>query len=348
MTWAKPKNSRTQINNAGVVLRKGNHSQQTLEYALAFEIVSNWRSSHGLPMNTFQATLRSKLLKIKAQAIVAQRLKRMPSIIDKLKRERQMQLFRMQDVGGLRAVVKTLYQAKTLHNEYLNSRFTHELVSFRDYINYPKKSGYRSIHLVYRYKNYREPNYDGLLIELQIRTKNQHAWATAVETMGTFLKHALKSSEGPKEWLEFFALTGSGFAHLEKTPQVPGFESLTRNDTYKEIVNRANLLRVKDHLQAFTVAAKNIRTDNKKGGYHLIVLDPQQKKVLVSSYSQKRLNKANDAYSEVERRITSGEQLVAVLVSAGPIKELKRAYPNFFLDTREFISYLEIIEKKIQ
>ncbi len=45
-----------------------------------------------------------------------------------------------------------------------------------------------------------------LLIELQLRTRLQHEWATAVETMGTFLQSSLKSSQGPEEWLDFFSL----------------------------------------------------------------------------------------------------------------------------------------------
>ena len=80
----------------------------------------------------------------------------------------------------------------------------HELHTSRDYIQHPKPSGYRSIHLVYKYKNPISPEYNGLFVELQIRTRLQLAWATAVETMGTYLGHALKSSEGPERWLDFF------------------------------------------------------------------------------------------------------------------------------------------------
>jgi ppGpp synthetase/RelA/SpoT-type nucleotidyltranferase len=108
-----------------------------------------------------------------------------------------MELARMQDIGGLRAVVSSLKKARDLEQNYRNSSFKHELVGQRDYIARPSPSGYRSVHLIYRYRNDRAPDYNGLLIELQIGTRLQHAWATAVETMGTFLSYALKSSEGP-------------------------------------------------------------------------------------------------------------------------------------------------------
>jgi hypothetical protein len=69
----------------------------------------------------------------------------------------------------------------------------------------PQKSGYRGIHLVYRY-NGRKTEYNGLKIEIQIRTVIQHAWATAVETVGMFTQQALKSSQGEQDWLRYFAL----------------------------------------------------------------------------------------------------------------------------------------------
>src|SRR5207245_5775536 len=137
-------------------------------------VLSNWRGCHGYPINTFQATLRDKLKRLGMnEAFVAQRLKRTPSIIAKLKRFDTMQLARMQDIGGLRAVVMTVPDVRQLQEDYKKSNFKHEL-SEKDYITEPKSDGYRSVHLVFRYKNERAPAYDGLSIELQIRTKLQH------------------------------------------------------------------------------------------------------------------------------------------------------------------------------
>lgn len=64
--------------------------------------------------------------------------------------------------------------------------------------------------------------------ELQIRTKLQHAWATAVEAMGTFLGEALKAGHGPAAWRDFFATASAAIAHVESTPPVPGFEGFSK------------------------------------------------------------------------------------------------------------------------
>lgn len=87
----------------------------------------------------------------------------------------------------------------------------------RDYVAHPATGGYRGLHLVYTYRSQGEDdrNIDGLRIELQIRSKAQHVWATAVEIVGTFRGESLKSGEGDPEWLEFFRLAGEAAAMSE-------------------------------------------------------------------------------------------------------------------------------------
>ncbi len=188
MVWPTPRFSRNQISKAGDFLAKHSGDFATdddLErWIHSYEILANWRACHGYPINTFQATLRTRLKKIDPEALVAQRLKRTPSILNKLQRFKGMNLARMQDIGGLRAVVASTRRLEELNEAYIGSKLTHELVSQYDYVRHPKPSGYRSIHLVYRYKGRSATPYDGLLLEIQLRTRVQHSWATAVETAG--------------------------------------------------------------------------------------------------------------------------------------------------------------------
>ena len=311
MAFPAPQFSRTQVNNAGKLLVKWDSSspKALLE---AYEVLTNWRSSHGYPINTFQMTLRSRVANIDPGAIVAQRLKRTPSIVNKLRRFPKMKLSTMQDIGGLRCIVGTQNQLDVLRGKYIDSRhasFEHELVTERNYVDSPKESGYRSIHLVYRYKNRRAPDFDGLLIEIQLRTQIQHLWATAVETVGTFLNQALKSSEGPDEWLSFFGLMGSALAHLEKGAPVPGYGDLAAKETYKAVVSVAAALHVREQLDAYSVAADHITKESAARAFHLIVLDTEEKAVHITSFSQLNLEGANQAYTG--RRKRSGEKQFA-------------------------------------
>jgi putative GTP pyrophosphokinase len=177
MAFPTPNYSRTKINAAGRILISDEAS--TAERNEAFALLNHWRSCHAYPINTFQSTLRSRLKNIYPEALVAQRLKRTPSILKKLL-SNSGELGRMQDIGGLRAIVNNLSQVRKLEKLYTNGSLSHESIKIDDYITTPKESGYRSLHLIYKYKNPSNNIYDGLFLELQIRTKLQHAWATAV------------------------------------------------------------------------------------------------------------------------------------------------------------------------
>lgn len=341
MSFPLPQYTKGEVNRAGEILASETSSHDELGWAQS--VLGNWRACHGYPINTFQATLRDKVWSIDPDAIVAQRLKRTVSIVEKLRRFNHMRLARMQDIGGLRAVVSNIVKARELRRAYRSTRFKHELISEKDYIAEPKEDGYRSIHLVFRYCNDRAPEYNGFAVELQIRSKLQHAWATAVETMGTFLGQALKARQGERQWLRFFEIAGAAFAWIERSSRVPGYESLSRIETYRMLAEAERDLGVLQRLGGFRLAMGAITTEKGKGAYHLITLDSGQKTVSVRPYAADKLSHAMEDYAATEARITAGDQIDAVLVSAGPVESLRRAYPNYFLDTDEFIRRVEAV-----
>lgn len=339
MSFALPLYDRSEVNRAGIILA-GNES--ALETSWAYDVLTNWRASHVYPINTFQATLRKRLKVIDQEAIVAQRLKRAPSVILKLQRFKTMKLAQMQDIGGLRAILGSVPRVRRLEAAYRESAsFKHEYISSKDYIANPKSDGYRSIHLVYRYHNERVPAYDGLLLELQFRTRLQHAWATAVETMGTFLGEALKAGQGSREWREFFEVASAAIAQVEDSPPVPDYEHMSRQEVFEAVAAAENELHVLNKLRGFTIAADHIRKVKGAGTYHLIVLDSMQRTVTIHPFPAAQLEQANVEYAKIEERTQRGELIEAVLVSAGPIEALMKAYPNYFLDTQGFVAEIQ-------
>ena len=342
MTLVQPEYSKRQVDRAGDILAAIT-TPKPEDLLWALKVLANWRGSHAYPINTFQATLRLRLKGIDTNALVAQRMKRTPSIVSKLQRFEGMQLSRMQDIGGLRAVVADVKQLRILEKIYENSKFKHKLISFKDYLNEPKRDGYRSIHLVYRYMNDVSPEYDGLSVELQFRTKLQHAWATSVETMGTFLGQALKSGQGENDWREFFRRSSAALAIIEESPPVPGFEGQDKQTVYESVVQSELRLRVLDKLRGFAVAADRITTERGQGTYHLVILNSYDRSVVIKPYAAARLEQATLDYAAIEERVKAGEPIEAVLVSAGPIETLKKAYPNYFLDTQVFVEQIEKI-----
>jgi ppGpp synthetase/RelA/SpoT-type nucleotidyltranferase len=346
MAWAIPQYSKKEVDNAGEFLAhmkdhmpdtKDDWSEFIEQMQEMFTVIGNWRSIHSFPLNTFQNGLRKKAKHIDPESLIAQRIKRLSSIGAKLVRFPSMQLSQMQDIGGCRAIVPSVAQVRELAFLYKSTQFKHKLVRFDDYIEMPKTSGYRGVHLVYRYNSDRKETYNGLKIEVQIRSKLQHAWATAVETIGTFVKQALKSSQGEEDWLRFFALMGSAIAFRERTfmvPHTPGKAELKR-----ELARYVTKLNVEGHLHTYGAALKTL--ENSTAGdahYFLLKLDPNAQLTTVTGYKFNELERASKDYLDVEQEIVGQPGADAVLVAVESVNALRRAYPNYFLDTHVFIA----------
>lgn len=349
MAWVTPIYSKERVKKAGATLFDEEATADEFEEAL--QILNNWRSSHSYPVNTFQAGLRQKLNAMGINGIVAQRLKRIPSIMAKLERFKNMSLSRMQDIGGLRAVVSTAKQIYELRDSYvLHSKFDHILVSENDYIKNPKESGYRGIHLIYKYNNRKggAKAYEGLQIELQIRNELQHAWATAVETAGVFLNQALKSSMGNERWLDFFCYASSSFALVEDCAVMEAHNSMLAKDIFEKMLEMEAELEVIKKLGMYNSLVEHLKdTSEQKTHYYLLELDVEGMNVSVSGYTREALPQATNDYLEREKWAKGKEGIQVVLVAAQSLTALRKAYPNYFLDTGKFVARIRRIQDAV-
>lgn len=250
-----------------------------------------------------------------------------------------MRLTQVQDIGGCRAVVRTVKAVRALANFYKHSDIKHKLDHIDDYIERPQESGYRGIHLIYKYYSDKKETYNDLKIEMQLRSPPQHAWATAVETAGTFIQQALKSSIGDQEWLRFFQLMGTAVAFREGTTPVPGtYETL--DGLVPELADYARRLDVERRLPAFGDALQVLDHPSvQDADYYLLKIDPAARQVTVTGYKRPQLERAEQEYLDAEKA-TSKTEADAVLVSVESLASLRRAYPNYFADTGVFIDLL--------
>jgi putative GTP pyrophosphokinase len=157
--------------------------------------------------------------------------------------------------------------------------------------------------------------------------------------MGTFLGQALKSRQGDQEWLDFFAITSSAFAHKEGCVPVPRFKDLSPDETFSAVAKAEAHLRALEKMRGFSVAV-NAMAKSKGSGkswyYHLIILNSLKRTVHIEAYDRDSFEQAVTDYGKVEAKAVQGEKIEPVLVSAGPIDKLRRAYPNFFFDIDDF------------
>ncbi|MBE6417840.1 MAG: (p)ppGpp synthetase [Akkermansiaceae bacterium] len=339
--FEKRQYSGKQIIKAGDLLRHAETlTQQEKEWALS--VLDNFRSLHAMPLNTFQATLRKRIEALKiSDVIIAQRIKRKPTILDKLQRFEGMQLKRMHDIGGIRVILPNIKKLNALKELYTHSstRLSHKLVRIDDYISTPKSSGYRGIHLVFSYhtKHPDKQDYEGLRIEMQLRTKLQHIWATAVEIFEAFMGENFKSSKGSQEWLNFFALASSAIALKEKQPVMPAHEALSQDDICRSLMRKVEELGVLKVMDGFTLTDTLTSANAKKSGHVLLVFDAEEKIATVRHYSDHEYDDAYATYVREEgKNAADTAHRHVVLVKMNSIQQLKKAYPNYFASIHRF------------
>jgi hypothetical protein len=288
-------------------------------------------------MQSMLGYFRKKAFEVDKKSIIVQRLKRTPSILAKLRREGGMKLDRMEDIAGCRIVVANQAKVYAVRNKIVNGRTRNILRRERDYLRSPKYSGYRGLHLVYQY-NGDKKQYSRHSVELQIRSKIQHSWATAVEVVGTFTGQALKASQGSDSWLDFFKLASIAFEEIE--------EHKLSDNAYTE--NRVALIQaiedlgVLPRLRAFAVSTHHLgqKTQN-KSDYFLLTLDIKESIMNVQRFPKEQLKLATEQYASLEKDFRDNTDKDVVLVSASSVHGLKKAYPNYFADTSDFAKYIE-------
>ena len=333
--------SKKEISRAGEIMMT---SSSQSEVNSALEKINTWRLHHLRPLKIMRNGLERLCIKHKIKPLfVSQRLKRLTSIQYKLDLNENMGLGGMQDIGGYRAVLKDVNELWELKEVIESEKPKHKLLKINDYINEPKDSGYRSIHYIYEYSSSSD-TFSGLRLELQIRTKLQHNWATAVETAGIITNTSLKSSMGPDQWLDFFKIVSSLFAIKEEVPMLEIHSDKTMKELMVECYQNCKDLKIIEHLKALGATTRHLEKQNFPGDYYLINIDIEKRNVNLNVYDSTSLETATDRYLELEKEIVHSKSAV-VLVSANSLRLLKKAYPSYFLDTSEFLTALEKINE---
>jgi hypothetical protein len=311
----------------------------------AFQIANNWRDAHTYPMRSVRYSLMWFMRHHDLEGVTVARLKRMQAIRRKLRRIPH-NLSQLQDLGGCRAILPSIADVRKLVG-LLRDRSRHHLRAEDDYIATPKKDGYRSHHLMLLYRGRGAAAvHDDRRIEVQIRTRLQHSWATAVEAVGLFRGEDLKGNHGSGDWLRLFQLMSAEFAVAEGFQELP--DAQPRHSRIAEIKDLDKRLDAANILQNMSYAVR--WTDiaiapNDKVRYYLIEFDNASKQVRVIPYfSPKSATLSYDNAESFDNKSGKDAKNI-VLVEADKLDNLKAAYPNYFGDVQLFKTQLNNITK---
>lgn len=199
--------SDSRVNKAGKTLRYFFRGKETDmdRVSSALDVLSSFRSAHQAPMTSANMGLRSMIRTARCEdAEVSQRLKRTPTILNKLLREPSLPLSKMQDLGGCRAVLGSIDEVYAV----LGRLELRDVERVTDYIQAPRDSGYRGIHVIVKYR--------GRRVEVQLRTQIMHQWAVTVERLTSRMDVDVKSGAGPEPVQALMRVISQAMAIEEK------------------------------------------------------------------------------------------------------------------------------------
>ncbi len=274
----------------------------------------------------------NKLVKIKnnvgRDGIIAFRLKRIRTIINKVLREPKMQLNRMGDIAGIRLILSNDAQIydilELIKKEFEISGKT------RDYIKTPKKTGYKGLHVYIK-----DPDF-GKRIEIQLRTKEYHNWSTLVEITDVLYNTRLKE------------------LGYNNNPEFGEFHSLISSNEELTEYQANQIFNVLDKYNFIDKLSKTFRRNNAevKKQWHAVV--PRSKYFLIESSTNEipkltgytNYDKAEEAYFDSYKE-DSEALIVLTAIQKPSYEQISLAYANYILSYHTFIKDIEPIIKTL-
>lgn len=306
-----------------------------------FQIANSWRDSHAFPMRSIRSEVSARMGHLGLDGITVARIKRMSSIRRKLRRL-PYKLNQIQDLGGVRSILASMEQVNSLA-KVLKTESRNEFYGVDDYVSEPKAGGYRSLHIIYKFNGKGKNSvFDGRRIEIQVRTRLQHSWATAVEAIGLIKNQDMKAGEGDPDWLRLFELISAEFALAENCPESPDVPPrLQRIKEIRELNRKLGAVDVLESLRFAAFALNKITTD--RITFYLIEYDHENASVEVRSKFAPKEMLMDYGARELENAYKSNKVRDTVLIEAEKVEDLKNAYPNYFGDVQVFNSNLRLI-----
>lgn len=265
---------------------------------------------------------------VERNAIIAFRLKRISTIINKAIRKPKMQLNRMWDIAGIRIIFKNERSAwKMLGIIKSNYQVRGEV---RDRFTSPKKIGYKAIHVYIT-----EPT-SGKVIEVQLRTLETHNWATLVEITDVLYGTRLKEEgyECDKEWGRFHQIVSSN-KELEQEEADFLYKTLEKHDFISKLAETFR--------KNSSVVKKQWQKVGHKDKYFLIELSSDSVPQL-SSY--KDYERAEKDYFLAYKR-DEGALIVLTSIHKPSFEQISIAYANYILSYHKFIKDVQEILKTL-
>ena len=280
--------------------------------AADLDAIQHLRSSYKDELARLFAILINVVRPIDRKAIITYRVKRIESIVSKLLRQPQMHVNRMADIAGCRCIVQSDEQVWMVH-EALKEQLM--IVGTNDYITTPKKDGYRSLHLLVKVDDK-----SAKTMEIQIRSIDEHNWATLVEITDLILASKIKE-KGEGEMSEFHQLLSKDINKLTREEKYKIFETAQKHDYF----NRINAIFSRKYIDV----RRSYNAAKVSGAKFFLVATGEDGTPDIHPY--RSFDDAEEHYYQKFKDNKQNKNIVMTYIYNASFEEISMAYSNYFL-----------------
>jgi len=241
----------------------------------------------------------------------------------------------MDDVAGCRLIFPNISDLYAFRGTFHRARFNHKRrndIDKYDYIKQPKPTGYKGIHDVYVYdvNSATGKHLKGLMVEIQYRTKIQHAWATAVEVIGFITESQPKFQEGDTRYQDAMALASEILARAFESTHGP-FPHKEGIELVRDFLRLDKELKLLKTLQGLNSADSIVSTNRNS----ILIFSPS------GDLEIKTYRDAPEALRALFQLEKEHPEKDIVLVRADTSEEVRFAFKNYFSDAQDFVHLVE-------
>jgi hypothetical protein len=322
--------SRTRIDKAGEKLAKEIY-KNTDDYVDSEIIFDEYRGMFIEPLTETTIKLHSWLKDFGTDFYIAQRLKRKPQILRKLKRF-SIRLSQLQDIGGIRIIFNDNNLIDQfvifLKEKILKGRYF-EIVKAKDYRETGRDdSGYRALHLILSRKS--------VVIELQLRSQIQHNWAERIERTSVIYGYYLKELDGDIIVLDYFKLLSNIFHEIEsgRKPTNEMIEHLEKRRFECEsiILNSDKKNIFNSFVNETFIKSMISRESGLKGFFHnwMIVFNWKKGKFENWQIVEGKSDKVIELYVDLEKKYTADAGYEVVMIGSSDVSTIRKTHSHYF------------------
>lgn len=322
--------SKAQIDKAGQILSDLNrpYDETALELEYVFE---QYRKDHLEPLTKLTLELQNWLQQYDREYYIAQRLKRRPQILRKLRRF-SVRLTQLQDIGGCRIIVDKNSDVDDLVS-YIKQKFSgSDISSIIREVDYRElgrdDTGYRAYHIIL--------DVSGFKTELQIRSRIQHYWSESIERTSVIYGYRLKEKEGDEAVIGYFKLFSNALHGIETSHSMPRpveIELQQKRVIAEELISKSsNASTLGGHVNADIVRAMAEREGQNAGDLNnwILVFDWNDGNFVLWDVVGRSTDEAIAAYTRYEKQFPEEEKYEVVLIGSSDIATVPQTHSHYF------------------